>query len=825
MSDIITRQRSFSNRQLSPTRGNPVSRQRSTSGHSVESISYAARQAPPRPPRRDHDFLLPEEFQPWCHIDNDLLSVADASDGTGSLPTRKKSSNHLIRIARQASDSAFRSVRLNKKSSDSNLAGSCSGVYEQNPKTYIYLEQQQQSTKPEAAPRQLYLQQSNQSSQISLNPSVTSQKQLPLAPPRPLKTELRRNISMPDLKASFNADKNSTTVTRGTSLPLRQRVYPYHFIPQESDEPTQDARQQHDNNDWSTPLRHCSVKKRSGLSHATSHESFTTLSSAPVHVPSIDATLHSYHPDRTTPSHPARVASPPPSFHQNEPHPQHHLDHLQHHQQQRTRRLARHRAFSQESLPGHIDTRLCAVPEPEKELPPTPPGSASPISPLSAIQLSHAAPFSSGASLKRQDSIGVIPQDASRSMDQKTLQKVITQASVSSRVYKVMEQEQVDSLRKEQDEVQHFVEALNVSLHIETRMRDASHSLIRLHENNSNLSAVRAATAQLNTTTRKMDQIVQKIQHSMWRLLAIQKMLLQHEGAVLNVGMRRLDNDNRDLSRTVRHLEEAHSNEKEERVYWKNRHSKLKVQSILFQELPKDAATNDNSALEKAKETEAYIKELQDEIAKRSENEANLEKRLQAVCNWAEDFSVAVDIRSPTKRICTPKENPSSYLLQDRLKQLRSNIEGEFKRLDTRIDDWKSVVEAAELAEHETMKNGRPSLSSPRYSLRDIADHHRLSPSSLLESGKGESVPREGSPLQMILDESLIELERQIFSERSASRRPSSTSTTSSTISFLDADDSDNASDDGAIADAHNEIRKLNAMVSELELRARVTDR
>ncbi|KAG0040891.1 hypothetical protein BGZ82_006764 [Podila clonocystis] len=627
---------------------------------------------------------------------------------------------------------------------------------------------------------------------------------------------------MPDLKASFNADKNSTTVTRGTSLPLRQRVYPYHFIPQKSDEPTQNSRQQYDNSDWSTPLRHCSVKKRSGLSHTTTHES-STLSSAPVHVPSIDATLHNHHTDRTTPSHPARVASPPPSFNQNEPHPQRHLDHLQHHQQQRTRRLARHRAFSQDSLPGHIDTRLCAVPEPEKELPPTPPGSASPISPLSSSQLSHVVPFSSGVSLKRQDSIGVIPQDASRSMDQKTLQKVITQASVSSRVYKVMEQEQVDSLRKEQDEVQHFVEALNVSLHIETRMRDASHSLIRLHENNSNLSAVRAATAQLNTTTRKMDQIVQKIQHSMWRLLAIQKMLLQHEGAVLNVGMRRLDNENRDLSRTVRHLEEAHTNEKEERVYWKNRHSKLKVQSILFQELPKDVTTNDNLALEKAKETEAYIKELQDEIAKRSETEASLEKRLQAVCNWADDFSLAVDIRSPTKLTYTPKENPSSEHLQDRLKQLRSNVEGEFKRLDTRVEDWKSVVEAAELAEDEAMKNSRLNASSPRYSLLDIANHRRLSLSNLSTSRNGESVPREGSPLQMVLDESLIELERQIFSERS---RPSATSTTtSSTISFLDADDSDNASDDGAIADAHDEIRKLNAMVSELELRARTIDR
>ncbi|KAG0343289.1 hypothetical protein BG000_000008 [Podila horticola] len=629
---------------------------------------------------------------------------------------------------------------------------------------------------------------------------------------------------MPDLKASFNADKNNTTVTRGTSLPLRQRVYPYHFIPQESDELAQNSRQQYDNNDWSTPLRHCSVKKRSGLSHTTSHEP-STLSSPPIHVHSIDATLHNHHPDRTTPSHPARIASPPPSFNQNEPYPQRHLDHLQHHQQQRTRRLARHRAFSQDSLPGHIDTRFCAVPEPEKELPPTPPGSASPISPLSASQLSHVVPFSSSVSLKRQDSIGVIPQDASRSMDQKTLQKVITQASVSSRVYKVMEQEQVDSLRKEQDEVQHFVEALNVSLHIETRMRDASHSLIRLHENNSNLSAVREATAQLNTTTRKMDQIVQKIQHSMWRLLAIQKVLLQHEGAVLNVGMRRLDNENRELSRTVRHLEEAHSNEKEERAYWKNRHSKLKVQSILFQELP-IVSTGDNLAMEKTRETETYIKELQDEITKRAENETNLEKRLQAVCNWTDDFSLAVDIRSPTNLASTPKESPSSEHLQDRLKQLRSNVEGEFKRLDTRIEDWKSIVEAAELAEDQVTKNGRPSVPSPRYSHLDIANHHRLSLSSLSASRNGDSVPREGSPLQMILDESLIELERQIFSERSTSSRPSSTSTAaSSTISFLDADDSDNASDEGAIADAHNEIRKLNAMVSELELRARAIDR
>lgn len=364
-----------------------------------------------------------------------------------------------------------------------------------------------------------------------------------------------------------------------------------------------------------------------------------------------------------------------------------------------------------------------------------------------------------------------------------------------------------------------------MSLHIETRMRDASHSLIRLHENNSNLSAVRAATAQLNTTTRKIDQIVQKIQHSMWRLLAIQKMLLQHEGAVLNVGMRRLDNENRELSRSVRHLEEAHGHEKKERVYWENRHSKLKVQSILFQELPKDVTTNDNLAQEKAKETEAYIKELQDEISRRAENEANLEKRLQAVCNWVDDFSLAVDVRSPTKLTPTPNGSSSSECLQERLKQLQTDVEGEFKRLDTRVDDWKSVVEATELAEHEVMKNGRSSASSPRYSILDIANLNRLSLKSGSSGSRGDTVPREGSPLQMVLDEGLIELERQIFSERSTSSRPSSSSAASSTISFLDADDSDDTSDESAIADAHNEIRKLNAMVSELEQRARAINR
>ncbi|KAG0347381.1 hypothetical protein BG004_007883 [Podila humilis] len=807
------------------------------------SLHIVSRQPPPRPARRDHDYLLPEEYQPWSsQTESDLLSVSDTSSTvdtpTNSLPAKKKSSNSLIRIARQASDSAFRSVRLNKKASDNNLAGTATSVvYEQNPKSYIYLEQHQpspsqqpqqsqqphhQNPKSEYPARHLYFHQNNQSN-ISVSTNVSQR----LAPPRPLKTELRRNISLPDLKSTVNNEKNasSTTVSRGTSLPVRQRLYPYHYVPQDVDNDAHEAasnpaQQQH------LPLSHPSSVKCLSQSPAT-YEPCPLLSPTVSEVSSMNdsallAQSHHQYISQSSNTHSQSsrlVISLPPPLHINQAPHQRHLDHQQHHQQQRTKRLTRHRTFSQESHPGYIDTRLFAVPEPtEKELPPTPPGSASPISPRSGGRLSHVVLPLVTSSLKRQDSVGFIPQDATRSMDQMTLQKVITQASVSSRVYKVMAPEQVDNLRKEQEDVQHFIEALNVSLHIESRMRDASHSLIRLHENNANLSAVRAANTQLNTTTRKMDQIVQKIQQSMWRLMAIQKMLLQHEGAVLNVGMRRLDSDNRELSRTVRHLEEAHNHEKEERIFWKNQHSNLKVQSIVLQDLPKsDCADENKGMMEKAMETEVYIRELQDEISQRREREADLEKRLQLVGHWVEDFSMAVDVRSPVKlTFSEAAQTPSPEQLQVRLTQLQSHIESEFKRLDSRVEDWKSVAEATTLTENVVIQPTRSGARmSSRYSVMDIDKLYRLSSHSNASSesrSHGDDMDQKAdgrASLQVTLDERLIELERQIFSERSSSR-PCSSSTSSSTISYLEAEEmSDTSSEDSVIGDVPDEIQKL----------------
>ncbi|KAF9425595.1 hypothetical protein BGZ94_007390 [Podila epigama] len=675
-----------------------------------------------------------------------------------------------------------------------------------------------------------------------------------MIPPRPLRTELRRNISLPDLKASMASGRNgasssassssssssssmSVSVSRGTSLPLRQRVYPYHFMPlDESDQGTNSTSTASHPTPLSNPrsrsishdsaslpvIRTGSVRKQSGLSHSQTFyndadaSSTSTTTFATYHKthappayqdhPSIDAALHTHSHSlsgRTTPSssfnHSHSLGHHRTQSH-NVQYDNHHNDHLQHHHhQQRTRRLTRHRAFSQESLPGYIDTRPFIIPEPNKDLPPTPPGSASPVSPRSTNLISQViSPFSptASSSLKRQDSIGVIPQDASRSMDQKTLQKVIDQAAISSRVYKVMDQDQIDSLRKEQEEVQHFIESLNVSLHIETRMRDASHSLIRLHESSSNMDAVKAATEQLNSTTRTMDQIVQKIQQSMWRLMAIQKMLLQHEGAVLNVGMRKRDSENRDLSRAVRHLEEAHDQEKKEKLHWKERHAKLKVQSILLQESPRNPILESDSSMKQGKQgnAEAYIKELQDEIVQSEEREIALEKKLQAVSNWVDDMSLAVDLRSPSNLKSAQHASASASAtasalssnkdsLQQRLQQLQFQVESEFKRLDARVEDWKSLAEAADLAEEDVPK--RHNLSKVQTSnVSTYSNDHRLlsqhSDSELLTYEK--EFHSEKSSLQSALDDALLKLEQKIFGEPSLSSRPTSSSTIASSI-------------------------------------------
>ncbi|KAF9430355.1 hypothetical protein BGZ94_007267 [Podila epigama] len=454
--------------------------------------------------------------------------------------------------------------------------------------------------------------------------------------------------------------------------------------------------------------------------------------------------------------------------------------------------------------------------------------------------------------LNKDANVGILPQNVLRTVDLKTVQKVITESVIASRVYKFLSAEEVASLKKEQDDLQKYVEALDLSLAIETRMRDASHSLIRLHEGNTNIDAVKASTGQLHATTRKMDQIVQKSKHSMQRLIVIERMLLQHEGAVLNAGMRRLDAENRELSRTVLELETVRDKEKEEKNKWKKEHTQLRIQSMIFPNPPgldqlqsmmaksKGAAAGDESHLptapgaqqqvlqnqrrlkeqqqqqqlqqkqtERLNNLEKYMKELNEEIHKKDERVQQLESQLRLVKAWLHDFAMSAQLPVGTRGDITSDNEPLS--LQNRMQILQTRIENGFKDMETVIHDLKQQAQAAEEAKNaaleftattlaNSLQHNGPGRQSPPHPdqtrssstvLRRTRSRQNESSDPRIQSQESSVRPRTRSKsshvdpdldLDMVLNESLLELDIQLSRDHGSSSSPSNNSNSSSSL-------------------------------------------
>ncbi|KAF9551464.1 hypothetical protein EC957_008133 [Mortierella hygrophila] len=744
-------------------------------------------------------------------------SYSQSSDSlVHSLPTRKISSSNFIKLARQASDTAFRSVGLSRKHSDHNLREQAtvatstsnhgSGVYEQNPKVYLYQQHQQQQylhqhfktrlhhhplrpqgddTVPEewAMNNQLLHTESCSSDDYYDPPPIVK----PFA-----SRSLRRNVSMPDMKgtaaAIANAGQSSceprpsratspqpsaagARQVNGSRSRSRPRVQPSHFI-------TTGMANSNNNNATCEPTVVTSnsngpcepttiLPKSTPVSSGDERSNIQRTPSRPPrnqngssHNNSVNNTNNNLNSKDLPPT----PSGPPPSF----------------------------------SLPTRSRRRTESNSETDSITSPT--GSLAPVM-LPAM----------GTSLTRNGSSngGIIPQDVLRSMDPKDVQRVVSSTVIASRVYKVLNPEQLESLKKEQEGLQQFVEAMNVSLHIETRMRDASSSLIRLYESNLNIDAVKAANSQLHATTFKMDDIVQKSQQAMWRLLAIQRLLLQHETAVLNAGLRRLDNENRDLSRAVMSLETARGQEKEEKLKWKKEHTRLKVQSILLTPTSPIFATTANEVAvpptpqlqliqEQLSAMENYAKELSEDVLQKDEKLSELKIELGAVKGWAEDFEASLQQAkqdSSSEAAATHAEKT----LQEQLSRLQSMIEADYKDFHVHADELQVKVDL--LTEENLAFITAASASSKTCPSDDdasssSASSSHSSPLGLTEQQQQErlarrswriragfSSSRESIQLHNVLRESLWELDRQIELDERLSTSSSSISDLSSAFS------------------------------------------
>ncbi|KAF9099056.1 hypothetical protein BGX23_004298 [Mortierella sp. AD031] len=545
-------------------------------------------------------------------------------------------------------------------------------------------------------------------------------------------------------------------------------------------------------------------------------------------------------------------------------------------------------------------------------------------------------------SVKKNANPGILPQDVLKTLDPSTVQKAITASVIASRVYKVLSLYEIESLKKEQEDLQQYVQALHASLNIESRMRDASHSLIRLHENNTNIDAVKASTGQLHATTRKMDKIVQKTQESMERMLVIQRMLLQHEAAVLNAGMRRLDGENRELSRNVMELEKTRDQEKEEKLKWKKETSQLRIQSMIFPNPPgldeyeaasaagtdgakgrkippgrKSPSGNHRQVVHESSPSppplqqddarlaamEKYMKELNEEISKKDERIGELESQLRMVQVWVDDFARSM---KPSKS--EGEEEGQDYergaTLQKQLVRLQTKIENGFRILEASAYEMKVKAEEAEATKNKALEftattlansavaTGHPPQQQPQpqpqpqiqqpqplvgrtrtgRSRAHLHDNNNNNNNNNNGGNQRQSFiqhSNEHSDLNMILNESLLELEHQLSLTESSS--PSIGSHTSSTPDLHERRGARSPSvtrqggdmprglarsrqvqqqqqqhhhhqrqqtppppqqqqqqqqgggkDELALGDAHEEIKRLNTMVDELERVIRV---
>ncbi|KAG0224580.1 hypothetical protein BGW41_005046 [Actinomortierella wolfii] len=354
--------------------------------------------------------------------------------------------------------------------------------------------------------------------------------------------------------------------------------------------------------------------------------------------------------------------------------------------------------------------------------------------------------------LSNKSGVGVLPQDVLRSLDPKIIQKLITQSVIASRVYRVLSFDEIESLQKEKNDLLAYIKDLQVSLTIEMRMRDASHSLIRLHESNTNIDAVKASTSQLHATTRKVDQIVAKLHQSNERLLALDRTLLQHEAATLNAGMRRLDAENRELSRLLLELEKERDHEKAERLRWQKQHTQLRIQSMIFPSPPgvdesdldelsemiakhqqqqqheqqqqqheqqaeektplaptftshaTTSSINDSSRLDtsRLRALEEYMKELNEEIAKKGEHVTTLETQLKRVDVWVNDFEESIQARLPSQAQGQEQQNAKE---KNEKSEENLSLDQRLQRLRLRVDDVHAQLTAnAAKAEEEKAK-------------------------------------------------------------------------------------------------------------------------
>ncbi|KAF9340312.1 hypothetical protein BGZ91_002603 [Linnemannia elongata] len=123
------------------------------------------------------------------------------------------------------------------------------------------------------------------------------------------------------------------------------------------------------------------------------------------------------------------------------------------------------------------------------------------------------------------------------------MQIMISQAAVDSKGFEVLIPQSVESIKRHHATLSSRIAALTARLSLESKIREAAQSLLKLHADNKKLA--RQASDHLEAANRKVDQVATEL----WKLTQLaadlQRTLLQHTSGVLALGVVRLEDQGR----------------------------------------------------------------------------------------------------------------------------------------------------------------------------------------------------------------------------------------------------------------------------------------
>ncbi|RUS24763.1 hypothetical protein BC938DRAFT_473094 [Jimgerdemannia flammicorona] len=165
-----------------------------------------------------------------------------------------------------------------------------------------------------------------------------------------------------------------------------------------------------------------------------------------------------------------------------------------------------------------------------------------------------------------------VPGEALKRIDFKLMDDLIVAAVADSRDFGVILPDQMLELREEIGTLSGRIKSLEADHARETRFLHSAQNLMKLHEGKSKgkpSKQLKMAIEQVDEAMSKVKLVATELWHAHARMLELQRRHLEHTGGSLNVGMRKLDDGNRQLMNRAKaaekRLEEIRMKEEDDR--------------------------------------------------------------------------------------------------------------------------------------------------------------------------------------------------------------------------------------------------------------------